>query len=569
MKSLTKHKITLYVEKNNPNDNNVVLISISEISRDSYSGEYLNTLEHEHELFNSKSLILESDFCGGIGFPSTDEVVDSFMEYHYHDISSFIDNITADTFVVVSDSHYCSPGISVIFASICQSCSIDTIFILTPPFKFEGRKRLKMFDSCIESIQLLSSQVYSLNSEKIFLEQNTTVNEAISIKDRFVLNITYNLFMKKKYEELRNVEEPISFKELIVQYGPPEVVTSAFDELEQIEDVDDINNILIQTDCDSNYYETNSFDDGYRLGLVDSQGVATGLGWDESSDTSDTYEYTNANHIQKIYKETTDTLYRYLKVMLTPASFLNFEQRDTRNELYKEYDHEIVLELVHDRGNKYDKNALEVYYGQIYIGHVRKKFKDENIDNTRIIDDFCFENNRLKNIDIVWNGDSFVLSQKTEQALKEEYRQNKIYEEKRQIEEEKQREEDELSAWREREKKERISFYKALLGSWKWDRHDVSMLSFSSSARDDNFHLESHVEYSQTTLIGNMDLKSYKIKKPGLMDDFRASRNNGDYGDKDLNYRQSMISALEYNISYLESQSYGEYDKSGLKTPRG
>ncbi len=208
------------------------------------------------------------------------------------------------------------------------------------------------------------------------------------------------------------------------------------------------------------------FDDAYEMGLVDSEGTATGVGWNDdykmqkrpnyNKDTQECYNYDNK--IQKFYKETSDSTYRYIKVILTPASLLNSEEKYARKELYEEYEDEIVLELIHDRGNEYDRKALEVYYEHIYIGHIRKKFKDSDIDNTRIINDFCFENNRLKDVDIVWDGNNFILSQKTEQGLKEEYEQEKKHkaqkiarDKERQLKKERERQKRELQREQTRE----------------------------------------------------------------------------------------------------------------------
>jgi len=148
------------------------------------------------------------------------------------------------------------------------------------------------------------------------------------------------------------------------------------------------------------------FDDAYSMGLVDSEGTATDLGWDDNTDG-----------VQKHYSVRSDSVFTYLDVFLTPANLLRSDERYARTNLYKEYDTKTYLELLHDRGNEYDSKALEVYYNGTFIGHIMKIFKDENIDNTRVVNNFCFDENRLNNIELFWSGEKFFLKKQTEEQL--------------------------------------------------------------------------------------------------------------------------------------------------------
>ncbi len=94
---------------------------------------------------------------------------------------------------------------------------------------------------------------------------------------------------------------------------------------------------------------------------------------------------------------------------------MNTEERYERANLYKEYDIEIELELIHNKGNEHDIRALEVYHNQLYIGHIRKIFQDDDIDNSKIINDFCFEDNKLRDVSLFWSGEEFYLRRKTKE----------------------------------------------------------------------------------------------------------------------------------------------------------
>jgi len=112
------------------------------------------------------------------------------------------------------------------------------------------------------------------------------------------------------------------------------------------------------------------------------------------------------------YYETGNSHHRYINILLTSAHLLTDYQQNKRDELCKIDDEDIELELTHNRENKEDAKTLDVYYESTFIGSVQKVFNDEQIDNSQIIHDFCFDNEQLKNIEVFWDGETFVLKQK-------------------------------------------------------------------------------------------------------------------------------------------------------------
>jgi len=126
------------------------------------------------------------------------------------------------------------------------------------------------------------------------------------------------------------------------------------------------------------------FSDNYECGY-----------WDEDSSSP---KSTRANR-KKVYKEKNSSDIRYLNVLLTT----------TKHDLPKDWDIEIALEIKH---NKDDSKSIEVYHDEVFIGCVQKVFEDDGIDNTLIVNEFCFKGDALKDVSALWDGESFYLMQK-------------------------------------------------------------------------------------------------------------------------------------------------------------
>ncbi len=124
--------------------------------------------------------------------------------------------------------------------------------------------------------------------------------------------------------------------------------------------------------------------------------------------------------IKDSYKETEDEEFAYLSVLLTPMDLLKSNERFARAQLYKIDSEQISLEIVHDRFNEKDSRALEVYYNETFIGYVRKRFDNEYIDNTQIVDNFFFDGDKFKNLEMYWNGSTFYIRDSSKSDFKKE-----------------------------------------------------------------------------------------------------------------------------------------------------
>ncbi len=107
---------------------------------------------------------------------------------------------------------------------------------------------------------------------------------------------------------------------------------------------------------------------------------------------------------EKTYVIKNDAKYSYLHFMLTPIALLSDEEQEERTNLVQLCNTETELEL----RNK----ELEIYYDDVFIGSVEKVFKEDGIDNTEIVNEFCFIDNELKSIEAFWSGEIFSLRQK-------------------------------------------------------------------------------------------------------------------------------------------------------------
>jgi hypothetical protein len=106
---------------------------------------------------------------------------------------------------------------------------------------------------------------------------------------------------------------------------------------------------------------------------------------------------------KKVYHKTSGSSANYLNVLLNSMELLTASEKEKREELCAIDDEDIELTL------KSDYQELKVYYEQVYIGSIQKTFEEDGIDNSTVLNDFCFEKNKLKNIEILWDGEGFYL----------------------------------------------------------------------------------------------------------------------------------------------------------------
>ena len=69
---------------------------------------------------------------------------------------------------------------------------------------------------------------------------------------------------------------------------------------------------------------------------------------------------------------------------------------------------EVLLELRVYEDEK-DAKALALYHDDILLGMVQKVFEAEEIDNSEIVNEFCFFDDKLKKLDTFWDGMGFYL----------------------------------------------------------------------------------------------------------------------------------------------------------------
>jgi hypothetical protein len=134
-------------------------------------------------------------------------------------------------------------------------------------------------------------------------------------------------------------------------------------------------------------------------------------------------ENTFLQTIENSYKETDDGEFSTLSILLTPMNLLKSDERFARAKLYQIDSGEIELDIVHDRFNEKDNKALEVYYDKTFIGYIRKRFTNEYIDHSELVEEFCFNDNKIRDLQLLWNGIEFILrgmSTEKRKKLKEE-----------------------------------------------------------------------------------------------------------------------------------------------------
>lgn len=106
---------------------------------------------------------------------------------------------------------------------------------------------------------------------------------------------------------------------------------------------------------------------------------------------------------KKVYHKTSGSSADYLNILLNSMELLTASEKEKREELCAIDDEDIELTL------KSHHQELKVYYEEIYIGSIQKTFEEDGIDNSTVLNDFCFEKNKLQNIEVLWDGEGFYL----------------------------------------------------------------------------------------------------------------------------------------------------------------
>ncbi len=103
-------------------------------------------------------------------------------------------------------------------------------------------------------------------------------------------------------------------------------------------------------------------------------------------------------------------------VDLTSIDFLTKREKQKRLKVGtyynytggRSYQDDSTLVVFHDKYNRHDDYALKVMADDIFIGYIRKKYK--NIDKTDEINNYCFHSGYFEDISIQAEGKKFILT---------------------------------------------------------------------------------------------------------------------------------------------------------------
>ena len=87
-------------------------------------------------------------------------------------------------------------------------------------------------------------------------------------------------------------------------------------------------------------------------------------------------------------------------IKLTPACYLSASESTARDEATAS---SVVhkLSLQHDKDNSYDDMALKVLYGSTFIGYIQKRFNDIGVDDTELINNYCFSDGTVNRLELI------------------------------------------------------------------------------------------------------------------------------------------------------------------------
>ena len=139
------------------------------------------------------------------------------------------------------------------------------------------------------------------------------------------------------------------------------------------------------------------FSDNYECGYWDDEELIP-----KSRRTS---KITHTQSINKNYEIKSDKQYKYLYFILNSLEELSPEAQDSRNNFFMMNNTETSLEFKVDKESK----SIELYDDDLFIGSLEKVFQEECVDNTKIVDDFCFVDNKLQDLEAFWDGERFYL----------------------------------------------------------------------------------------------------------------------------------------------------------------
>jgi len=159
-----------------------------------------------------------------------------------------------------------------------------------------------------------------------------------------------------------------------------------------------------------------------EMGLIDSQGNI--LTNDEPEHDLELGSYQKKPEVKSNFSAVYyDCVLVSLCIDLTPMYFLNDAQAFARRKLLNQAG-KIHLTVKHNPNNPHDSKALEVYYQETFIGHIRKNYDQYLMGAKGLLEEFCFDRDVLEDVELICDGkyifdrEKFTLRKSTANILK-------------------------------------------------------------------------------------------------------------------------------------------------------
>lgn len=135
---------------------------------------------------------------GGIGFPSLDNMLSSFVknncENELHELSKFIIDLNIEKIVIYNHSYFSSDAALLIFSLLCNNLGIHYIVCTPKPFSFSGNRLNKIFSETLEIINHIANECYVV--DETMMEGDNTELGLIAYQLKFD-----KMFDKYAYEK--------------------------------------------------------------------------------------------------------------------------------------------------------------------------------------------------------------------------------------------------------------------------------------------------------------------------------------------------------------------------------
>ncbi len=149
--------------------------------------------EYGNILSISKSITMETFCCGGALGSTTYGAYDSFNENYNSYMTSFIKQLNKKVIVIFTDGDTCSYGIVNSFTDICNSLNKTIIAISMRPYKFEGRRRSRMYDEYLQLIKKSENYVLEIDIDSL-IEDNLGISDTEKQQYDITLKIVNEIY---------------------------------------------------------------------------------------------------------------------------------------------------------------------------------------------------------------------------------------------------------------------------------------------------------------------------------------------------------------------------------------